>query len=65
MLQVKKETVNIWECKVDNNANITNFVHLWKTRIEIYHILIYVSLFSIFDGKVSAISWNYNYSFII
>ena len=25
--------VNIWQYKVDNNANIANFVHLWKTRL--------------------------------
>ena len=28
MLQIKKETANIWECKVGNNANIANFVLL-------------------------------------
>ena len=34
MLQMKKEIVNIWEYKVDNNANIANFVSLWKTRLS-------------------------------
>ena len=29
----KKEIVNVWEHKIGNNANIGNFVHLWKTRI--------------------------------
>ena len=33
MLQIKKETANIWEYKVGNNANIANFVRLWKTRL--------------------------------
>ena len=32
MLQIKKETANIWEYKDGNNANIANFVRLWKTR---------------------------------
>ena len=34
MLQIKKETANIWECKVDNYANIANFnfVCLSKTQ---------------------------------
>ena len=31
MLQIEKETVNIWEYKVGNNANIANFMCLWKT----------------------------------
>ena len=35
MLQIKKETVNIWEYTVDNNANIANFVRLWKNRMEV------------------------------
>ena len=34
MLQLKKETVNIWKYKVDNNANIVIFVRLWKTRMS-------------------------------
>ena len=34
MLQIKKEIENIWEFKVDNNANFDNFVRLWKNRIE-------------------------------
>ena len=34
MLQIKKEIANIWEYKVGNNANIANFVHLRKTRME-------------------------------
>ena len=33
MLQIKKETANIWEYKVGNNANIANFVYLWKTQV--------------------------------
>ena len=33
MLQIKKETANIWEYKVGNNNNITNFVHLSKARM--------------------------------
>ena len=34
MLQIKKETASIWECKVDNYANIANlnFVCLSKTQ---------------------------------
>ena len=30
MVQIRKETANIWEYKVSNNANIANFE--WKTR---------------------------------
>ena len=30
MLQIKKETENIWEYKVGNNGNIANFVHCEK-----------------------------------
>ena len=32
MVQINKETANIGEYKVDNNANVANFVHLQKTR---------------------------------
>ena len=32
MLKIKKETANIWEYKVSNNDQITNFVRFWKTR---------------------------------
>ena len=32
MLQIKKETANIWEYKV---GNIANFVRLWKTRMNV------------------------------
>ena len=32
MLQIKKETTDILEYKVGNNANIAYFVRLWKTR---------------------------------
>ena len=31
-MYIKKEVVNEWEYKVDNNVNIANFVRLWKTR---------------------------------
>ena len=34
MLQIKNETVNIWEYKVGNSDKIANFVCFWKTRIE-------------------------------
>ena len=30
--QINKKTVNIWEYKVGNNANIANSVWLWKTQ---------------------------------
>ena len=33
MLQMKKETANKWEYKVGNNANIVNFLGLWKTQM--------------------------------
>ena len=33
MVQIKKETVNMWEYKVANNTNIAKFVCLWKPRI--------------------------------
>ena len=33
LVQIKKKTAYIWEYKVDNNANIANFVCLWKTRM--------------------------------
>ena len=36
MLQRKKETVNIWEYKVGNNANIATFVRLWKIRLPLF-----------------------------
>ena len=32
--KLKKETVNMWEYKVGNNANIANFVCLWETRLR-------------------------------
>ena len=32
--QIKKKTANLWECKVGNNANIANFVWLWKKRLK-------------------------------
>ena len=35
MLQLKKETANIWEYKVGNNATIANFARLWKPWMEI------------------------------
>ena len=35
MLQIKEDTAKIWEYKIDNNANIANFVHLWKTRKKV------------------------------
>ena len=28
----------IWEYRVGNNANITNFVYLWKTRLDVYEV---------------------------
>ena len=33
MLQIKKETANMCENIVDNNAIIVNFVYLWKTQM--------------------------------
>ena len=30
MVQIKKETVNIWEWKIGNNANIAIFMNLEK-----------------------------------
>ena len=33
MVQILRETANIWEYKVGTNANIAIFVHLWKPRI--------------------------------
>ena len=35
MLQIKKGTGNLCEHKVGNNANIANFVCLWKTRMPV------------------------------
>ena len=32
-MQIKKSIANIYEYKVDNNANIANLVYSWKTRI--------------------------------
>ena len=32
-MQIEGKISNIWEYKVSNNANIVNFVYLWKTRI--------------------------------
>ena len=29
-----KETANVQEYKIDNNAKIANFVCLWKTRVK-------------------------------
>ena len=37
MLQIKKRTANLWEYKVVNNANIANFVRLWKPE-SLYRI---------------------------
>ena len=34
MVQIRKETVSIWDYKIDNNVNIANFECLWKTRIR-------------------------------
>ena len=34
ILQIKKETTNVWEYKVGNNANIASFVLLWKIRLH-------------------------------
>ena len=34
MMQIKKETANICEYKVEINANIANFVRLWKPRMQ-------------------------------
>ena len=39
MFQIKNEIANIWEYTVDNNANIANFVRLWKPRV--YQFLMY------------------------
>ena len=36
MLQKRKETTNIWEYTVRNDANIANFVGLWKTEKPTY-----------------------------
>ena len=36
MLQIMEKTANIWEHKVNNNANIDIFVRLWKTRLQIW-----------------------------
>ena len=33
ILQIKKETGDLSQYKVGNNANTANFVHLWKTRM--------------------------------
>ena len=33
-MQTKMKTANIWEHKVDNNDNINNLEHLWKTRMR-------------------------------
>ena len=40
MLQIKKETANIWECQVVNNANIGSFLRLWKNPNGAHLILI-------------------------
>ena len=34
MVQIKKENAIMWEYKVGNNANIDNFVRLWKPRLS-------------------------------
>ena len=34
VLLIKKETANIFEYKVDTDANIANFVRLWKTQMQ-------------------------------
>ena len=34
MVQTMKETANVLEYKIGNNANIANFVCLWNTRIR-------------------------------
>ena len=41
MLQIKKETANVWEYKVGSNANIANCVRLWKTRLCILTHYVY------------------------
>ena len=33
MVQIKKKTASMWECKVGNNANIANFMCLSKNRM--------------------------------
>ena len=33
-MQIRKETVSIWDYKADNNINIANFECLWETRIR-------------------------------
>ena len=38
LLQIKKKSANIWQHEVGNNANIANFVWLWKTRIDSYTV---------------------------
>ena len=32
-MQIKKETANIWDYKIGNNAIISNYVCLWKTQL--------------------------------
>ena len=34
MLQIKKDTATIPEYKVGSNANIANFMRLWKPRMS-------------------------------
>ena len=50
MFLIKKEIANIWEYKVGNNANIANFVRLWKPRMRLlsfdYYMLTDNGLFS-------------------
>ena len=36
MVQIKKETANIWEYKVCMNGNIANFVCLWKCQLDVF-----------------------------
>ena len=39
MLQIRKETANLLQYKVGNNADIANFVRLWKTRMNTQSII--------------------------
>ena len=34
-MQIKNETTNMWEYKVDINAHIANIMRLWKTRLHV------------------------------
>ena len=33
-MQIEMENANVLEDHVGSNANIANFVHLWKSRME-------------------------------